>query len=453
VRLARVGALLLACAVAAPSAVAAAQAARREPFPVDELMEAQVFALLTMPPAEGAPDREALCAELAALGAGLAPIAAGILCGEIAVPESVPDSEPELPVDPRLVELRDGVLRQALARLDQGVVVDHLARRASGDAPLEVRLCAARLLGESRHPRAVDVLLQVAAGIEPIHLSRSYVLQSFEQPLAEALAVDPRADAALSGRMARLDPAVRDVLLRAAVQADSAATRRFLASRLTASAAEQGIVLGAIAAGRPGAFEASPEQLEALRARLSAPDDGLARLAAMALGKLEDRDALEELIELLSSEDALEVKAAHEALRGISGSDLGAQPAAWRAWLAAEEAWWEEQAPVELQRLASGERKLVHRALQELQRHPLYRHESAPQVAQLLQEEDDLLVLAGCDALGALGSREALPALIDALALSEGALRAAVLRALQPLARRDPELRAFLAANAAASLD
>jgi HEAT repeat protein len=244
---------------------------------------------------------------------------------------------------------------------------------------------------------------------------------------------------------------VRDVLLRAAVQADSPATRRFLASRLTAGAAEQTIVLGAIAAGRTGAFEASPEQLEALRARLSAPDDGLARLAAMALGKLEDRDALEELIELLSSEDALEVKAAHEALRGISGSDLGAQPSAWRAWLAAEEAWWQEHAPVELQRLASGERKLVHRALQELQRHPLYRHESAPQVAQLLQEEDDLLVLAGCDALGALGSREALPALIDALALSEGALRAAVLRALQPLARRDPELRAFLVANAAAA--
>lgn len=451
VRPTRIAALLLAAGLA--SAAQAVAQSGREPFPVDELMQAQAFALLTAAPVDAELARAGLCERLVALGAPLVPVAAGILCGEIAVPESVFGGAPEQPVDPRLVEMRDGLLRDVLARMDQGVVVDHLARRAAGDAPLEVRLCAARLLGEAHHPRAVDVLLQVAGEVEPIHMARSYVSTAFEQPLARALASDPRADAALAGRIARLSPQVRDLLLRAAAQADSAATRRFLASRLTAGEDEQPIVLGAIAAARPGAFEAAPEQLEALRARLHGAGEELPRLAALALGKLEDREAVDELIELLSGADALAAHAAHEALRGIGGSDLGTAASAWKAWLAAEETWWDERAPVELQRLLCGERKRVHVALQELLRHPLYRHETAPAVAGLLQEQDDVLAVAGCDALAALGSREALPALLEALAVPEGELRDAVLRTLQSLARRDPELRAFLAASSAAARD
>lgn len=447
----RVGALLLAACAAASALCAAPQGARRDPPPVDELMQEQVFALLTAPPANGTIERQTLLDALAGLGAPLAPIAAGILCGEIAVPDTVPGSKPEQPVDPRLVELRDALLRDALGRLDQGVVVDHLARRAGGDAPLEVRLCVARLLGESGHPRAVDVLLQVAGGIEPIHLARSYVLQSFEVPLAEALAADPRADAALTSRIGRLSPEVRDLLLRAAVQADSAATRRFLTSRLGAAEAEQPIVLSAIAAARPGTFAPSPEECAAVRGRLGSQEEGLSRLAALALGKLEDREAAWELIELLPSENALEAKAAHEALRWIAGSDLGPKAPRWKTWLSAEETWWEEAAPVELQRLQSGDRLRVHRALQELLRHPLYRHEIAPEVASLLLEQDELLAIAGCDALAALGSVEPLPALIEALSASNGALRDAVVRTLQSLARRDPALREYLAANAVAN--
>lgn len=432
------GALLLALAVATQ------QAGQREPLPVDEFLQEQVFVLLTAPGPGGKLDRKALLESLAEQGAALAPIAAGILCGEIAVPETVPGSKPEQPADPRLVELRDGLLREALARLDQGVVVDHLARRGTGDAPLEVRLSVARLLGEARHPRTVDVLLQVAGGIEPIHLSRSYVVQAFEQPLSEALAADPRADSSLSSRVGRLPTEVRDLLMRAAVAADSPATRRFLSSRLTAEEIEQPIVLKAIAASRPGTFQAQEMELDALRGRLRSPEPGMRRLAALALGKLEDRDSAGLLIDLLSSEDELEIAAAHEALRWISGSDLGRKPERWNAWLSAEEAWWQDSAPVELQRLASGDRLAVHRALQELLRHPLFRHDVAPEVARLLAEEDEQLAVAGCEALGALGSLEPLPALLELLPSAEGALRVALLRSLQTLARRDPALRDYL---------
>lgn len=445
--------LLVAWAAASAPHADAQEPPRREPPPVDELIQAQVFALLTSLPADGKPDRKALSDALVGLGAPLAPIAAGILCGEIAVPETVWGSQPEAQVDPRLVELRDGLLREALARLDQGVVVDHLARRGAGDAPLDVRLCVARLLGEARHPRAVDLLLQVAGGIDPIHLSRSYVVQSFEEPLARAMAADPRADAALASRIGRQGADVRDLLLRAAVQADSAATRRFLTSRLVASEGEQRIVLGAIAAARPGAFTASDEELHALRGRLGSQESDLRRLAALALGKLEDHEAVAALIELLSSEDALESKAAHEALRGISGSDLGMLAERWKTWLRNEEAWWAGRAQDELRALQKGERLAVHRALQELLRHPFYRHELAPEVARLLLEQDERLAVAGCDALAALGSREPLPALVEALAQPEGELRDAVVRTLQALARHDPELRDYLAANLVAGQD
>ena len=445
----RVGALLL---VLGATSAAAPQGAHGERVPVDELMQSQVFALLTSAPDGDELDRAALLESLTALGAPLAPVAAGILCGEIAVPETAYGSEDQ-PVDPRLVELRDGLLREALGRLDRGVVVDHLARRAAGEAPLEVRLCVARLLGESRHPRAVDVLLQIAAEIEPIHLERAYVLQAFEQPLAAALRADPRADTALAGRVSRYGPQVRDLILRAAAQADSAATRRFLCSRLDADEEEQGIVLGAIAAAPAGAFQPAPDELGWVRARLRSSAPGLARLAALALGRLEDGESLPELIDLLDSEDALEARAALDALRWISGSDLGRTSDAWRRWLRGEEGWWQAAAPTQLDALSSGDRLAVHRALLELRRHPLFRHELAPEVAQLLYEEDEVLAVAGCETLAALGSREALPALFEALALPEGALHDAALRTLQAMARRDPALREYLAVAETAAQD
>ena len=432
------GALLL-----ATTALAAPQDGRREPPPVDELLQSQVFALLTTAPEDGDVDRAGLLEGLTAIGAPLAPIAAGILCGEIAVPEFAYGSEDD-PVDPRLVELRDGVLRESLTRLDRGVVVDHLARRAGGDAPLEVRLGAARLLGDSGHPRAADVLLQIASGIEPIHLERAYVRQAFEQPLANALAADPRADSALKGRVSRYGPQVRDMLLRAAVQADTSATRRFLCGRLTAGEEEQAVVLRAIAAAPPGAYQVAPDQLGHVHMRLRSLEPGVARLAALALGKLEDREAIPDLIRMLDSEDALEAKAARDALRWISGCDLGSTAAAWQRWLLAEQGWWSGAAAEHLQGLHSGDRRTVHVALTELRRHPLYRHDLAPEVAQLLYETDEALAIAGCEALAALNSREALPALVESLALPDGDLRWAVISALQSMARRDPELRAYL---------
>lgn len=438
--------VLVACATASALHASPQSASRRELPAVDELMSAQVCALLTSPPTGATIERKPLLDSLVALGAPLAPVAVGILCGEIAVPEIVPGSVPESPVDGRLVELRDGVLREALSLLDQGVVVDQLARRAGGDAPLEVRLSVARMLGEARHPRVLDALLQIAAGIEPIHLSRSYVVQAFEEPLARALASDPRADAVLAGRIGRQPPVVRELLLRASAQADSAATRRFLTSRLAADEAEQPIVLGAIAAARTGAFEASADELAALRARLGSEDPDLRRLTALALGKLEDREACSQLVGLLTSEEPLEAHAARQALGWIAGSDLGPKPAPWTTWFDAESAWWEELAPVELQRLQSGNPLVVHRALQGLLRHPLYRHETAPEVARLLLDPDEAIAVAGCDALAALGSSEPLPALIEALESSEeGALHDAVVRTLQALARRDPSLREYLA--------
>ena len=78
-------------------------------------------------------------------------------------------------------------------------------------------------------------------------------------------------------------------------------------------------------------FESS---MKGLRQELTALDPLRRALAARALGALHDREAVEGLIGLTGSDDALCAQAAAEALGTITRSAFATQPRAWTAWWA-----------------------------------------------------------------------------------------------------------------------
>ncbi|MGV3620715.1 MAG: HEAT repeat domain-containing protein, partial [Archangium sp.] len=75
-------------------------------------------------------------------------------------------------------------------------------------------------------------------------------------------------------------------------------------------------------------------RLPALRQEL-ASSDGLRRsLAARALGVLHDRQSIEALINLTSSDDELCAQSASDALKEITRAGFGSNSSAWTAWWA-----------------------------------------------------------------------------------------------------------------------
>ncbi|RKH98365.1 FrgA protein, partial [Corallococcus praedator] len=74
--------------------------------------------------------------------------------------------------------------------------------------------------------------------------------------------------------------------------------------------------------------------LRDLRQELTSRDALRRSLAARALGTLHDRDAIEGLINLTGSDDAMCAQAAAEALREVTRATLGLQPRQWTSWWA-----------------------------------------------------------------------------------------------------------------------
>jgi HEAT repeat protein len=74
--------------------------------------------------------------------------------------------------------------------------------------------------------------------------------------------------------------------------------------------------------------------LRDLRQEMTSRDSMRRSLAARALGSLHDRDAIEGLINLTGSDDAMCAQAAAEALREVTRATLGLQPRQWSAWWA-----------------------------------------------------------------------------------------------------------------------
>jgi HEAT repeat protein len=193
--------------------------------------------------------------------------------------------------------------------------------------------------------------------------------------------------------------------------------------------------LGRCASGQAPPFDSAVGSR--VRGFLHAPSVELVREAAQACGRLEDAEALPELVELLGHENRGVRRNAHWSLRKITGVSFAEDPRAWGAWLLSEERWWDERAPELL--LGLGDPDLAHAlaAVQELARRRAPRHPLAREMVRALAHEEREVRRLACVALGQFRSRTAVPDLLAALEDPEADVRMAALRALRSITGLD----------------
>ncbi len=180
-----------------------------------------------------------------------------------------------------------------------------------------------------------------------------------------------------------------------------------------------------------------------VRRYLASSELELALLAVNTLGSLGDRDAVPSLLQLLESPEPAVAKRSLAILQKLSGETIGLTPSRWAAWHAAEEAWWQQEAPLVFNDL-QGAPEAAAEALITLTRHRLFRHEISQEVARVLSREEPELVHLATSTLGYLGSWTAVPALEVCLEDPAAPVRLAAARSLRLITGRDPAALADL---------
>ena len=155
--------------------------------------------------------------------------------------------------------------------------------------------------------------------------------------------------------------------------------------------------------------------LERVRPFLQDEDARLVREAALAVGKLEDFESVDLLIELLGSDNRSVADNAHGSLKSMTGLGLPPRTERWSLWLRSERRWLDEEAPRVFEKLRSRESAHVVAALSALSKRRFKRDEIAVRVEPVLRHEDPAIRRLGCIALRQLGASSAVPALIDCL--------------------------------------
>jgi hypothetical protein len=388
---------------------------------LDAALVARVQSVLTPPASAAAPSPAAMASELVALGDGALPVVVAVLAGEVEIPETVRDSLD--PVHPAAVAARSDVLRAALVRLDQGELVQHLALRASGDAPLDWKLFALGLLGRVDQQQAPRVTLDIVASIQPIHLLRSYVLESVELALAAQIERRPDTLGLMEVAAREAGPELCCAMARSAARVRSAHSAEFLAQLLGNHSEADPVILGALGELADGGLAVESEALGHLRELLASEDLDTQRATAVVLGRLRDEGSLEALSGLLVDQDPRVSSAARWSLRLLVGTDLGAEPGPWQAWMERERLWWTDKAAPLLEALRSDQPGEVLDAIRELMQHPILRNDVSEALGPLFVHPDRGVAIAAIDAVARLGSSRALTWLAAALASEDERVR------------------------------
>lgn len=231
-------------------------------------------------------------------------------------------------------------------------------------------------------------------------------------------------DAALLGSLAsvlpRATPELRCAAHLGVARGAGDAALEYLANRLGISDAEDRLILG-LAGALARTPPAGPPQrlIERARAALRRDDSEVRREAALALGRLEDADAADELASLLESPTFSDRHAASWALTQITGLALAPQAQLWRAWLDAEREFWDDTGEELLADIEHMNRSQQADALRELAQHPWRRAQIARGLAPLLEAQDPKVARLTACVLADLGGSAAHDALRAAAAGAE----------------------------------
>lgn len=376
---------------------------------------------------------------LADHGPQLVPLLFGILTGEAQEPAVEEEARPEWE-GAELVHRKlrpgsvDALVYAALAEQPPAVVVEHLEGTATGEAPTEIRVLAARVLALTGGPKALGVMLEILSSMDPLQLQRPFLRGPFEAAVAEILRRHPAGLRDLSARLedehVQLTLLVVDALP-AELVADGVPFVLGLFARddeLDLALMEQ---LANLASSPQAAGDswASLDCRQAVRTYLRAEDWRMRCRAAVAVAKLHDIESLETLIKMFEDEHRSVQRTALWSLREMTGKTFEADTVQWSRWVAAERAWFAgPRAEVEWQ-ILSGEDEQIIAGLRALILHPLFRDSAADLLGPLLPDASPAVFGAIVGLLTQLQSPHAAHHLVACLGVadefrSDGAWRA-----------------------------
>lgn len=290
--------------------------------------------------------------------------------------------------------------------------------------------------GPRAGPRATLACLAEVGGAGDLELAMALSAADSElavSALTAILAREPEALAPLAARVLRLEAPVATCLVRAVGALRSDAALQWLGALLAFQAPELELgLLSAIEACARGA-RSNDETRREVREHLWSDDPQVLRKAAATSALLQDDEALERLVDLLEHPTDFVAASALRALRTISGRSFPAEPETWQRWLERENAWFERHAPYAFADLVRGRRDRAIAAARQLAQRRVQRRGVSQELGVLLESGEALLRRAGCEALGQLGLRDAIPLLVPVLSDEDPTVAESARRALARL--------------------
>jgi HEAT repeat protein len=399
---------------------------------LDEL--AAVRAVLRRSDGATAARDDVLVRRLVALGAGAAPALFSLASGE-GIELLLVDDAPEAWMCPP--ERVGEIALAALADLPAVPVRDFLRTACQAHPSLEVRITTLNVLGRQGSAEGLELYFEILAQSDA-ELEHRTLRATACGALLAMLRKDGAAANLLEKPLLAASRPAQLLACEALADCNRGAAVRLLTklfgrdSELDLAALDGLTRLGAQFPWRVG-----DEVATRLRAALGQENARMRAAAAQALGKIRDPQATPALIALLADEDGAARRAAQWALRETTGEKRITTAAEWHGWLEAESAWWREEGQGWLAALDPAESTRLTEAMRELLAHPFGRDQTADALAGALAELDPAAQLVACDTLARLGSRRAVPALIELLFEPGEELRNAVWAALRALTGED----------------
>lgn len=155
------------------------------------------------------------------------------------------------------------------------------------------------------------------------------------------------------------------------------------------------------------------------------------RAIVRALGELDDGESAPELIALLGHAHKGIADAALAALRRMSRNEFPPQAALWDAWYQRESKWYDRERPRQRNALERGRVPAALEALRAYSQHAWRRTQLAQDVCGAFTRREAPVRELACEVLGGLGSRVALPALVETLGDPTTSVATAAWHALQ----------------------
>jgi hypothetical protein len=305
-------------------------------------------------------------------------------------------------------------------------VFEELRAALEGSPGFQERVVALRILAAQAKAEGLELLFANALALGDLECRRPSVQRDLQASLAAILRHDERAWPEIGKRLSTLEPALAVATLEAVALSERTRGMALLEEALERMPHMADAILEAMVdleLARPWGL--TGRSLAWLQPALEGTDRAARERAIRLVGRLRAREAAPALVRLLGDPEA--GPSARRALKLMAGTDLG--PLAET---------WEQRFEILLDTLVARDPGRANQALVELLEHPLFHDEAAAELAEALPQVPRAVALNACTELERLGSRWAVPGLVQSLSLGKAVLAARAERALLTLLREPP---------------